>query len=249
MATKIIKAWIDGAIQEIEVEDTVSPEQPLSYDERLAELEDKPIITDGNLLVGNGTTELEELTPEEVLSHINGASVETMTTDEYEALEESNANTLYVLTDSQEEEYALQSDLESLQDVVAQKSQVQIVTDNVSEVLQTLKIHKLTQEEYEQKIANGTVDENALYLTPDEVIDLSSYATQEYVNNSIAAIPTPDVSGQIENHNINITAHEDIRNLITDLKVLVGDTVVSSQISEAVAQKTQVQIITWEVDD
>ena len=105
MATKIIKAWIDGVIQEIEVEDTVSPEQPLSYDERLAELEDKPIITDGNLLVGNGTTELEELTPEEVLSHINGASVETMTTAEYEALDEYeiNANTLYVLTDAEEE--------------------------------------------------------------------------------------------------------------------------------------------------
>lgn len=107
MATKIIKAWIDGAIQEIEVEEMNSPEQPLSYEERLDVLEDKPIITDGNLLVGNGTQELEEMTPEEVLSHINGASVTTMTTEEYEALgdEESNANTLYVLTDSEEEEY------------------------------------------------------------------------------------------------------------------------------------------------
>ena len=30
---------------------------------------------------------------------------------------------------------------------------------------------------------------------------------------------------------------------------LVGDTAVSEQINEAVAQKAQVQIITWEVDD
>lgn len=130
MATKIIKAWIDGAIQEIEVEDIISPEQPLSPEERLDILEDKPIIADGNLLVGNGTEELEEMTPEEVLSHINGASIATMTTAEYEAMGDgdSNANTLYVLTDAEDPEYALQSDFESLQDVVAQKSQVQIIT-------------------------------------------------------------------------------------------------------------------------
>lgn len=104
MATKIIKAFINGAIQEIEVEEIVSPEQPLSYEDRLNELEDKPIITDGNLLVGNGTEELEEMTPEEALSHINGASVMTLTTKEYEALSDNeiNANTLYAVTDSEE---------------------------------------------------------------------------------------------------------------------------------------------------
>lgn len=39
MATKIIKAWIDGAIQEIEVEDIISPEQPLSIEDRLLAIE------------------------------------------------------------------------------------------------------------------------------------------------------------------------------------------------------------------
>lgn len=106
MANKIIKAWVNGAIQEIEVEDITSPEQPLSYDERLDVLEDKPIITDGNFLVGNGTEDLEEMTPDEVLSHINGASVETITEEEYNAMGDSNsnANTLYVLTDSSDVE-------------------------------------------------------------------------------------------------------------------------------------------------
>lgn len=117
MATKLIKAWIDGAVQEIEVEDLTSPEQGLSYEDRLVELEDKPIVTDGNLLVGNGTTELEEITPEEALSHINGASVTTLTTAEYEALEATNANTLYMITDAEEE----------------QPTQVQIVTWGVDD--------------------------------------------------------------------------------------------------------------------
>lgn len=108
MATKIIKALVDGIVQNIEVEVITSPEQPLSYEERLDTLEDKHnvIIADGNFLVGNGTEDMEEITPEEVLEHINGASVMTMTTSEFEALGESehNANTLYMLTDSENEE-------------------------------------------------------------------------------------------------------------------------------------------------
>lgn len=189
-------------------------------------------------------------------------------------------------------------DIASLETEVEQKSQVQIVTSDNTEILPTLKIHRLTQDEYEQAVTNGTIDENTLYLTPDEEIDLSGYATEEYVDNAIATIPTPDVSGQIENHNTSADAHEDIRTLIEGLSALVGDTKVSSQISEAIekivypvssvngktgdiiltasdvgalstdtvipsieglvseeyvnnaiAQKSQVQIITWEADD
>jgi hypothetical protein len=122
---------------------------------------------------------------------------------------------------------------EQISDAVSQKSQVQMVTEGTQEVLSTLKIHKLTQAEYDQQLAAGTIDENALYLTPDEELDLSPYATKEYVDSEIATIPTPDVSGQIETHNTNPDAHEDIRALI----------------SSSVAQKSQVQIITWGDDD
>lgn len=46
-------------------------------------------------------------------------------------------------------------------------------TTNVS----TLKIHKLSQTQYEQELANGTIDETALYLTPDEAtVKLSDVA-------------------------------------------------------------------------
>jgi hypothetical protein len=51
-----------------------------------------------------------------------------------------------------------------------------------TENLSTLKIHKLTQAQYERELAAGNIDENALYLTPDEEIDLSPYATVEQLN-------------------------------------------------------------------
>ena len=54
---------------------------------------------------------------------------------------------------------------------VAQKTQVQIVTSDITEMLPTLKIHKLTQEQYDQEVEDGTLDENALYLTPEETAE------------------------------------------------------------------------------
>lgn len=53
-----------------------------------------------------------------------------------------------------------------------------MITENVS----TLKIHKLTQAQYERELGNGNIDETALYLTPDEEIDMSLYATVEQLN-------------------------------------------------------------------
>lgn len=60
-------------------------------------------VTSGNFLVGNDDENMVEKTPAEVLSMINGASVATMTTAEYNALETRNTNTLYMLTDAEED--------------------------------------------------------------------------------------------------------------------------------------------------
>jgi hypothetical protein len=56
-----------------------------------------------------------------------------------------------------------------------------LITENVS----TLKIHKLSKEQYEREYAAGRIDENAIYLTPDEAIDpatLELITTQDIMN-------------------------------------------------------------------
>lgn len=61
-------------------------------------------------------------------------------------------------------------------------------------------------------------------------------ATEKYVDDAIAKIPTPDVSGQINTHNTSETAHADIRESINNVSELVGTTAVSKQIEDAIAE-------------
>jgi hypothetical protein len=51
-----------------------------------------------------------------------------------------------------------------------------LITENLS----TLKIHKLTQAQYERELVAGNIDANALYLTPDEAtnIEIDTTLTQ-----------------------------------------------------------------------
>ena len=53
------------------------------------------------------------------------------------------------------------------------------------ENLSTLKIHKLTQEQYDRELAAGRIDENALYLTPDEKTNVFPEYTYEDENKSL----------------------------------------------------------------
>lgn len=67
-------------------------------------------------------------------------------------------------------------------DLPFSNTQVQVITSDTLEILSTLNIHKMTQEEYDQALANGTLENNTIYLTPDEAIDLTPYATIEQLN-------------------------------------------------------------------
>ena len=44
------------------------------------------------------------------------------------------------------------------------RRQIVLKTENLA----TLKIHKLSKAQYERELAAGRIDENAIYLTPDE---------------------------------------------------------------------------------
>jgi hypothetical protein len=46
-----------------------------------------------------------------------------------------------------------------------------------TENLSTLKIHKLSQSQYDRELEAGRIDENAFYLTPDEVTSIAQGGT------------------------------------------------------------------------
>jgi hypothetical protein len=93
-----------------------------------------------------------------------------------------------------------------------------LITENLS----TLKIHKLTKEQYERELEAGRIDENALYLTPNE-------------DETITDI-TLSVSGKAADA-------KTVGDAISNLNTLVGDTSVSEQINSAIGSKLDGYVI------
>ena len=177
----------------------------------------------------------------------------------------------------------LQSTIDTINSNVDKKSQVQIVTTESTKTLPTLKIHKLTQEQYDQELENGTIDENALYLTPDEEIDLSGYATVEQLNDKANISHTHEISDvnnlQVSLDELLVDAksytdgialnkanvshnHDEVYDMKGSANTALnsaktysdnGDATTletaKTYTDNAVAQKAQIQIITWGVDD
>lgn len=87
-------------------------------------------------------------------------------------------------------------------------------------------------------LASGVQD--SLGKADTAIQSLDGYATEKFVTDKISAIPTPDVSGQINTHNTSDTAHNDIRNLIDTLTTKVNnfldvDDATTDQLSEVLA--------------
>ena len=169
----------------------------------------------------------------------------------------------------------------SLDNAVSQKSQVQIITSDTSESLSILKIHRLTQEEYDQIVSNDALEDNAIYLTPEEEVDLSGYATVEQLNSKANVNHNHDdvyyteteidellanKANATHNHDSlydslgsaddALASAKEYSNTNLEIAKSYSDTGDSITLSEsktytdnAVAQKTQVQIVMWEADD
>ena len=96
------------------------------------------------------------------------------TTKKYASL-----NNLQTFKENADKLYATQTSLDEVNDTVLQKSQVQIVTQDVSEFVPTLKIQKISQKEYNQKTNDGTLEDDVMYLTPEDETGLGQFATKD----------------------------------------------------------------------
>lgn len=76
-----------------------------------------------------------------------------------------------------------------------------MITNNLS----TLKIHKLSQEQYNRELAAGTLDANAFYLTPDEGGNESG--------GEVIAESGKILIGQLELNSSTLTAADDLENV------------------------------------
>lgn len=149
---------------------------------------------------------------------------------------------------------------EEVDNAVAEKTQVQMVTlnetDSITEKLSTLKIHKLTREQYEEKLANGTIDETALYLTPDEEIDLTPYATIEQLNEK-SDIGHTHVISDVTDLQAKLDSNLATSKSYTDTKVsgLASTAKSYSDANLEIAKEytdskaVVIQMITWEAND
>ena len=86
----------------------------------------------------------------------------------------------------------------------------------ITENLSTLKIHKLTQAQYDNAVSSGAVNENELYLTPYEEIDLTPYATIEQLNDLDSKVGSEPVSTQINNALANFSSGKTLAEHLTE---------------------------------
>ena len=108
----------------------------------------------------------------------------------------------------------------------------------ITESLSTLKIHKLTQAQYDRELAAGNIDPNALYLTPDE--------TQNYV---YVVDIVNDLTTDVVNKPLSAAQGVALKTLIDSLQTLIDDKADKSEIDAKMIEAkeyadTQIQNIT-----
>lgn len=138
---------------------------------------------------------------------------------------------------------ATQTGLNSLTEVVNGKA-ASVHTHAISEVtnLQTTLDAKATQ----ANLDSHTGD-TVKHITADERAAWNAIEgkAKTYTDQQIAAIPTPDVSGQISAHNSNTSAHGDIRKLISDVEASIPDALSDLTADSTHRTVTDAEKATW----
>lgn len=114
-----------------------------------------------------------------------------------------------------------------LVDNLTSSSTTMPLSANQGRILNNIKLDKQQGTENANKYlyvnSLGLIDLATIKIKLSEFINDNNYQTLAEVQALIDAIPTPDVSGQINSHNIDETAHQDIRNLIdTKISALIN---------------------------
>lgn len=95
-----------------------------------------------------------------------------------------------------------------------------------TENLSTLKIYKLTQDQYDSRLASGNIDKNALYLTPNEKVDMSLYTTKK----------------EFDDHKHTVS---DINSLQSTLDAKVAQTSFDSHVTDTTKHITSTERTNW----
>lgn len=73
----------------------------------------------------------------------------------------------------------------------------------ITENLSTLEIHKLTQEQYDKALAEGRINEKAIYLTPDDASSSGDLITVEDIDSICGATLDEGVSLTFNNYSVS----------------------------------------------
>jgi hypothetical protein len=98
-----------------------------------------------------------------------------------------------------------------------------LITENLS----TLKIHKLTQEQYDRELEADRIDPSAMYLTPDEETDLSNYVTVDQLKNK----------ADLDHTHEDLVSESSLNTAINGISDKIDAIVVPTKVSELVNDK------------
>jgi len=116
---------------------------------------------------------------------------------------------------------AIAGSMSALIDSLDSSSTTMAPTANQVRILNNIKLDKQQGTENANKYlyvnSLGLIDLATIKTKLSEFINDNNYQTLTEVQALIKAIPTPDVSGQISSHNIDETAHQDIRDAIKNI--------------------------------